>query len=166
MSKALAVSRPGRRAAIIGPAIVAELKTLAEKNQGLLMPEDVVEAARNEDSPLHNRFEWDDGEAAERYRLWQARLLINVSVQYVDNGKHRQIPTKVFVHLSTDQKSGGYRQFVDVMASPVQREQLLMDSLAIMRSFQEKYKRLSELKPVIRVMREARVKINKSLRRG
>ncbi len=129
------------------------------------MPEAVVEAARNEDSPLHNRFEWDDGEAAERYRLWQARLLINVSVQYIDDGHNKQVPTKVFVSLSTDRPKGGYRVFIDVMSDDDQRNQFLADSLQAMRHFEEKYKKLSELGEVFETMQRTALKLRQKLRK-
>lgn len=151
MDKQLEVSRRGGRIAVVGPAIVAELKTLTEKNQGLLMPEDVVQAARRESSPLHSQFEWDDGEAAERYRIWQARRLISVSVERIFSGT-KQIQTKVFVSLSTDRKTGGYRTFVDVVADDDQRSRMIQDSLDAMVHFQEKYKWLSELREIFKAM--------------
>ena len=39
-------------------------------------PASVLDEARDEASPLHTHFEWDDSEAAEQYRLVQARGLI------------------------------------------------------------------------------------------
>ena len=52
-----------------------ELDRLAQEH-GHITPELVVEAARNEDSPLHSHFDWDDSTAAERWRREQARQLI------------------------------------------------------------------------------------------
>jgi hypothetical protein len=43
---------------------------------GVVTPEQVVEDARAEDHVLHREFEWDNDEAAHRYRLSQARQLI------------------------------------------------------------------------------------------
>lgn len=43
---------------------------------GDLSPAIVVDEARDEDHPLHPRFEWDDGLAAEKYRQEQAAHLI------------------------------------------------------------------------------------------
>ncbi len=52
---------------------------------GLVRPEAVVEAARDEASPLHPYFEWDDTEAAHQYRLVQARkLIVRVGVTRVE----------------------------------------------------------------------------------
>ena len=57
-------------ASIIGP----RLQALAE--DGLLTPDDVVEDARPKGSELHDYFEWDDLEAARRFRREQARKMI------------------------------------------------------------------------------------------
>jgi len=46
------------------------------QRRGQLVPEDVVDEARPATSPLHHRFEWDDAEAGEQYRIIQARQLI------------------------------------------------------------------------------------------
>jgi hypothetical protein len=43
---------------------------------GTITPDLVVEYAEPELSPIHDRFEWDDGLAAKRYRIEQARTLI------------------------------------------------------------------------------------------
>ncbi len=54
---------------------LAEIKAL-EDRRGRLTPQEVVEAARAEASAIHGCFEWDDGKAAEAYRIEQARELI------------------------------------------------------------------------------------------
>lgn len=55
---------------------VVEVVRSLESRDGVLTPVAVVDEARNPDSPLHGRFEWDDGVAAEQYRLSQAEVLI------------------------------------------------------------------------------------------
>lgn len=56
------------------PAVVDAINALARR--GRLTPEDVLAAARDKSSPLHDSFEWDDDAAAHAYRLDQARGLI------------------------------------------------------------------------------------------
>lgn len=52
-------------------------------SHGKLTPSVVVDEARAEDHPLHNRFEWDDKVAGEAYRRTQAHELIrSVRVVY------------------------------------------------------------------------------------
>ena len=52
-----------------------ELDRLAREH-GHITPELVVEAARDEGSPLHSHFDWDDSAAADKWRREQARQLI------------------------------------------------------------------------------------------
>ena len=56
--------------------ILRELERLRKRNGGILLPEKVVEAARDKKSPLHAEFEWNDAKAANTSRLEQARALI------------------------------------------------------------------------------------------
>lgn len=46
------------------------------RRYGKLTPEMVVDESRPPAAPLHDRFEWDDAEAAEAYRRDQAHHLI------------------------------------------------------------------------------------------
>ena len=62
-----------------------------------LSPPDVVEAARPKKAPLHAAFEWDNGQAAEQYRLFQARRLIR-SV-YVVSDEATEPSTPAYVHI-------------------------------------------------------------------
>lgn len=150
------------------PLVIQELRVLVEKNDGLIRAADVVEAARDENSPLHNKFDWDDTEAAEKYRLMQARMLLSICIQYIDSGPKR-VPTKVFVSLSTDRTKrdgeAGYRTFVDVIADDDMKNQLLLDSLNQMRSFEMRYKSLKELDGLLSHMKNTRKKIATNMRR-
>lgn len=51
---------------------------------GRLTPDAVVADARDPESPLHDAFEWDDREAADRYRTQQARHLISSHRIYIE----------------------------------------------------------------------------------
>jgi hypothetical protein len=57
--------------------LVAELERIAALDpDGVLHNRAIVDAARDEASPLHEQFIWDDYEAAEIQRLHQARSLV------------------------------------------------------------------------------------------
>lgn len=60
---------------------------------GSLTPEMVVDEARDPDSPLHDRFEWDDVVAAEKWRREQAHELIqSVKIHRVEpSGKQSEL---------------------------------------------------------------------------
>ncbi len=147
------------------PVIVQELKRIAQQHGGELKPADVVQAARPIDSPLHSRFEWDDTAAAESYRLWQARQLIRVVVEYVGSGKEA-ILSKVFVSLTSDRMNdgGGYRDIVSVMQDPQHRSQLLEDAREDMERFAKKYSELKELSDVFTAMKKAIPRTRRSRR--
>lgn len=134
-------------------SISAELKRIAKQHGGLLRPADVVEAAKSKTSPLHGKFEWNDGEAAQRYRLWQARELIRVTVEYLGPADEQML-TRVFVSLTPDRKDGGYREISAVMSDSQQRRQLLSDAMDEMERFREKYAGLKELAEVFAAMRK------------
>ena len=130
---------------------VEALKAIAARDGGLLRPQAVVDAARDEESPLHGAFCWDDTEAAEKYRLLQAQDLIRSFrvVQDTDNGP---VKVSMFVNLSTDRTEGKannvYRMLEDVKAYPDLMETVLNDALAELDSLRNKYAHLKELSDV------------------
>ena len=137
-------------------AVVSALRSIAAKNDGLLKPEDVVEAARPANSPLHTRFTWDDSDAAHQYRLEQARKLIRTTIQYIEvDGKDSSF--RVFCSLTPDRENqgGGYRETIAVLSNRQWRNQLLNDAHAEMERFEQKYARLKELSGVIKEIRKA-----------
>jgi hypothetical protein len=138
------------------PVVIAELRRLAAEHGGILKAETVVEAASDDESPLHDHFEWDDSAAALAHRLHQARMLINrVVVQFETPTGPRE--HNVFVSVTTDRVAdgGGYRVLSDAMSDDELRTQLLQDALAEMKAFQAKYSRLTELSDVFSAMAHA-----------
>jgi hypothetical protein len=139
--------------------VVEALKQIARRHRGYLRPHDVVEEARDEDSPLHGQFDWDDASAGEKHRLWQARMLIRVKVAYESVGNGEEVAFRVFTSLVSDrQAEGGYRVTTNVMADPDLRDELLADALAEMRRFQVKYRHLKELAEVFAAMGSVQAK--------
>lgn len=133
------------------PAWQQELKRIAKRNGGIINPPDVVAAARSPKSPLHSKFTWDDTEAAEQYRLWQARQLIRVVVTLVPQTEKHE---RVWVSLTTDRGQSGYRALVDVLSDQDMRSQLLEEAKAEFAVFRAKFGRLVELAKVFAAMDE------------
>lgn len=102
------------------------LTKMARQNGGVLKVEDVLEEARDESSPLHKHFEWDDSEAADQYRRQQARSLIQrCKVVLIDT---QPIEIRAFVSLPTDRESGGgYRLTSDVVSDERLKAELMRD---------------------------------------
>lgn len=88
-----------------------ELRTILrgiETQARTLTPEAVVSAAQDAVHPLHDRFEWDDGEAGRQFRLQQARQLIN-SVRMTVT--HHSVEISVPAYVKDDEAKddgGGY----------------------------------------------------------
>jgi hypothetical protein len=141
--------------------VIAELKRIADEHDGILRPFDIVEASRPKSAPLHSKFEWDDTDAAQRYREWQARQLISVTIEYI-GAKEDALATRVFVSLTPDRSgSGGYRTIESVMQDPKSRRQLLADAMQDMERFRAKYEGLKELAEVFSAMRRIKTKSKK-----
>lgn len=135
-----------------------EIERLLDENGGTLPPRVVVEAARPETSVLHKMFDWEDSEAAEKWRLHQARQLIRVCVTVVQSDSGRTIPHRVFVNMADERKDRvGYRRMVDVMADADYRQRLLLQARAEMKAFRVKYAGIEALAGVFSAMEEAEV---------
>jgi hypothetical protein len=117
-----------------------------------LRPKAVVDAAREPTSPLHESFEWNDTEAAERYRLGQARRLIRVAVTVLPRNNEK---VRAYVSLSSDRHhpeedeelgaAGGYRSMTEVLAADDLRAIMLNDALRDLQVMERKYAQLSQL---------------------
>lgn len=117
-----------------------ELEIIRSENGGFLRPIDVLNYARDEKSALHEYFEWDDNEAAEKYRLAQARALIRVAVVVEERTSAK---VRAYVSLSNDRTAeGGYRAIAEVINDEVLRETLLADAMKELAVFQRKYQQL------------------------
>lgn len=89
---------------------------------GVLTPSAVVDAARNPNSSMHAQFEWDDSEAAEAYRLQQARALIRrVKVEVV-----RTDETVVRVPSFTRASPSGYRETQVIVGTHTHAETVII----------------------------------------
>lgn len=121
-----------------------ELDALYQKH-GSLKPDLVVEWAREHpDSELHGRFEWNNTQAAHKYRLMQARQIITeVEVVYPD-GSTRQ----VYVSPVEQRGDAGYSTLVEVISDEERRLRFLRQAVKEYRSIGLKYMDLVELSDV------------------
>ena len=109
-----------------------------------ITPESVLKLARNEDTELHDAFEWDDSIAAEKYRLDQARYLIrSIVVREDDAPKENAIRTFM---LSSERKT--YKPISYFMENKDEYAILLERAKNELYAFKRKYERLSELSDV------------------
>lgn len=133
--------------------IVAELQAL-EHERGGIMPKDVVELARDPESPLHGHFEWDDTLAADQHRLAQARMLIGSVRVKLEEAPYRS-PMRAFVHL--DKPHPHYESAHLAMRNEEKREMILSRAMSELGSFRRRYAELTELAGIFEAI-EAQLK--------
>jgi len=120
---------------------------------GRLNAEDVVEAARDPNSPLHQYFTWSDSEAAERWRMQEAQNLIRSFSIYNEELKIR---VRALTSLEDDrEEGGGYRWTIDVLQRPDLREQYLISALKDLEAVRKRYAHVQELVALWQAIDEA-----------
>lgn len=133
------------------PKVADAIRSVAE--DGIIAPEKVVLAAKPKNSPLHDFFDWDDGDAAFQWRLHQARNLIRVVVEVEELPDKTFRDVRVFVSLSSDRnKDGGYRIMAEVLTDEERIKEMLEDVLRELMGFRNKYKMLKELASVFKAI--------------
>jgi hypothetical protein len=115
---------------------------------GTLTPANVVDAARSVNHPLHDRFEWDDSVAGEKYRRVQARALIRtVRCSFVSptNG-----PTSLRVfHSVPGTSTPVYEALDDITTDPVAQAVLVAQMYRDWATFKARYEHLKEFVALI-----------------
>lgn len=126
---------------------LGELKRIEEEQNGLIQPKDVVDAARSESSPLHNVFEWDDSVASEKFRMMQARVLMNqVKVELVG----RRVPAYMSATVSVESvPQKGYVNSERLLTDDQIHSQALASAAKELEHWRRKYNHLLELKPLV-----------------
>lgn len=115
-----------------------------EIGENSITPEQVLEKARNdENSELHKCFEWNDGIAAEKYRLIQARKII-INLAYIPKEKTDE-PVRCF--QITREKSV-YMPTKQFLVNNDEYQDLLKRAKVELESFKRRYATLSELETV------------------
>lgn len=116
---------------------------------GTLTPPVVVGAARDEQHPLHHRFEWDDTIAGERFREHQASELIrSVNIQYTITGEPSEIRAFLSVRIG-DTPDREYVPTEVAMADPFTSKLLLQEFDREWKRFKARYGRLVEFRDVV-----------------
>lgn len=117
---------------------------------------ELLDASRNEGAPLHSCFEWDDTVAAEKYRVEQARHIINsIEIKFVDTDYPAHLKqTRYMVNtVCVAPKAQGEFATINVaFTNENYRTAVLKNALHELRSFQSKYSRYQELSGVIKAI--------------
>jgi hypothetical protein len=117
----------------------------------MLTPDLVLAEARVPSHPLHERFEWDDTVAAERWRLEQAHELIrSVRVVYQE-GADGKPPKDVRAWQAVrDERGHVYEPADRVATDPLLRKMVLADMERDWRTLKQRYENFQEFWQLLR----------------
>lgn len=107
-----------------------------------ITPAEVLNFAKNDKSELHKCFEWNDGIAAEKYRIMQAGNVIRML--YIIPKNEGQHPVRVLSRTSDTV----YQPTRTFLTNRSEYDGLLKRALSELESFRKKYNTLSELESV------------------
>lgn len=131
---------------------------------GAVTPRIILEDSRDENAPLHKCFEWNDGKAAEAYRLQQAReILVSLKVTVEHSGK--EIQSRAFVNIS-DEKDGAFLAVSVALGQEDTKQVVLMRAMAELSMFRRKYERLQELSEVFSVVERTERRLKKAKKKS
>lgn len=136
-------------------SVGAHLEMLRKKFKGELTPKDVLDDARHNNSPLHSFFEWDDSEAAEQYRLQQARGLIRSVVAIYTQPDRPPVRTKMFVHIA-EPGAQHYREASHAMLQADTRKAVLQTAWRELQAWRKRYAELKEFSELFDVIDKPR----------
>ena len=136
----------------------AEFKRIKEKHR-TINKSLIVEESKNEDSYLHEYFEWDNEKAADKWREEQARLLIkNIKVTVVN--ETIECSVRAFVHtVTTDCPTRSYVPIQEVINDETAYKDLVSQIERDYGNFKSKYAIIEELHEGFSAMDEAIKKI-------
>lgn len=119
------------------------LLAIREK-RGQLTAEIVVEEAQDPMHPLHHRFEWDDSEAARKYRISQAQQLLRVRYK-ADVGDERSDMRAFWVTRdAAGAPTSTYEPMEEIIMDPMQRQLMLLQMRRDWQTFKKRYQHMVE----------------------
>jgi 1,4-alpha-glucan branching enzyme len=122
----------------------AHIEMLREKFSRELTPEDVLDDAKNGNSPLHSFFEWNDGEAAHQHRLAQARGLIRTIVAVYVSDDKPAVRQRAYVNIKKAGEPRHYRELSHAMSQKDTRDIILRQAWREFCMWRQKYAGLKE----------------------
>lgn len=136
----------------------AEMKRI-ERKYGKLTPAILLNASRTKRALFHKCFEWRDGVAAEKYRLQQARILINnIEVTIVRKGNDK-IKIPFYEVVKDDRGKNKYTDVTSIINNPDNLAHIKVKAKRDLEYWKAKYEVYQELSSAIHQVDEALIMI-------
>lgn len=163
MSEPVYIFRDGdvSRHSVTAQVAGEELDRLRSEKGDFFTPADVVDIARPQEAPLHPEFEWNNRTAAEEWRKWQARKLIQaIVVSYIETPKIPQ--SRAFVSVRTED-GPRFTDTVYAFEDPDLRMDVIAQARSAMEALMRKYGAFIDLAKTMDVFGDAAAKAEKRL---
>lgn len=136
----------------IDPNLVGQVVEEIAEEKGGCTPADLVEAARPQNSPVHNLWDWNVDEAAEKWFRQEARQVINhlILVPHED-AEEKDCPQGFYSVIVKEEEGEQERRYVSrdrVMSDDQLRRVVERDVLAQLRGLERRFDHLHSFKPV------------------
>lgn len=114
-------------------------------------PQEIVEKAKGETTELHKCFEWDNDIAAEKYRIVQARKIVQSLVfKRTEKQIQENKPEIRVIHKPVG--AIGYKPLEFIVQKQDEYERLLEAARRELHAFKVKYQHLSELDEIMELI--------------
>jgi hypothetical protein len=119
------------------------------EERGNIAPEDVVEAARPTKAALHRYFTWNNREAANKYRIEEAKYLIRSCMAEPEHSEapdeQKPLPAFRVFHSIKIEGEPRYVTMRQVISSTEYHAQIVANALIELRGWMERYKTYQDL---------------------
>lgn len=130
----------------------------------------LLENAKDLDNPLHDLFEWNNRDAGEKWRLAQARMIINEVRVIVDTTEIYAFENISSVNIEENSQGQEstlllnssrrvYEPIIEILNDEEKRKQLLKQAMNYMDYWKNKYAEIEELEPVFKSIEKAKKKL-------
>lgn len=125
-----------------------------EERYDHLTPELVVERASYKTNPLHDYFEWDDEDAATKWRLHKARMMMGwvVTVEYEATVEGGDEEIRAFVHVHDKDDGPIYVSLNTALENDDYRAQIINEAMRRAKSWANTYRAYLELQPIVKII--------------
>ena len=138
----------------VSAQIAGEVCAELEKN-GNLTAKNLVDVSRPEDAPLHDEFEWNDTEAAEKYREHQARNVINaIKVVREEDDSDNENEAGVRAFYTLRRETPEYESIQIILSDEEKYTELMRVAIRELMAFERKYNKIKELGRVFEAIEE------------
>lgn len=111
-------------------------------------PAQIVDRAKDETSELHKCFDWNDTEAAYKWRIHQARQVVcHLVIKQTDEERKQNKPQRRIFEKPSHES--GYKPVTLIVQNQDEYQRLLSMAYADLQKFKARYSSLSEMEEIL-----------------